>query len=331
MRSIDIHAHNVPRSVVNIRDGGDWHGFTVQKGGPVGRLFLTRGQDRGWLHPMMLWTTEERLMDMDSKGVDVHVLSTWVGLYNYHLDAAIAQATSRDCNDDIAAVSKAYPSRFAGLATLPMQDVGMAVAELERCMAAGFKGCMINDHVNGRTLDEPEFLPFWAAAERTGALVCFHQENDTLVSARSDGKYHLHNSIGNLADRALTFALLVFGGVMDRFPDLKVLLMHGGGYTCFGLGRMDRGWQTNPYARANISKPPSTYAKRFYYDCLIHSEQSLRFILDTVGPDRVTFGTDWPFNMDVDWPVSWIMGMESLSTEEKEAILWKNLQKLLNI
>ena len=235
MRSIDIHAHNAPRAVVNIRDGGDWHGFTVQKGGQ-GRHFLTRGQSRGWLHPMMMWTTEERLMDMDSKGVDVHVLSTWVGLYNYHLEAAAGQATSRDCNDDIAELVKAHPSRFAGLATLPMQDVGMAVAELERCMAAGFKGCMINDHVNGRTLDEPEFLPFWAAAERTGALVCFHQENDTMVSTRSDSKYHLHNSIGNLADRAVTFALLVFGGVMDRFPNLNVLLMHGGGYTCFGSG-----------------------------------------------------------------------------------------------
>ena len=330
MRSIDIHAHNVPRCVANIRDGGDWHGFKVEKGGP-GRLFVTRDQARGWLHPMMLWTTEERLMDMDSKGVDVHVLSTWVGLYNHHLDAEVCRATSRDCNDDIAALVKAYPARFAGLATLPMQDVGMAVAELERCMAMGFKGAMINDHVNGRTMEEPEFLPFWQAAEETGALVCFHQENETMVSTRSGSKYHLHNSIGNLADRAVTFATLVFGGVMDRFPNLKVLLMHGGGYTCFGLGRMDRGWQTNPYARANLSRPPSAYAKRFYYDCLIHSEPSLRLILDTVGAERVTFGTDWPFNMDVDWPVSWIMAMESLSTEEKELILWKNLEGLLNI
>ena len=252
MRSIDIHAHNIPRCVANIRDGGDWHGFKVEKGGP-GRLFITRGQDRGWLHPMMLWSTEERLMDMDSKGVDVHVLSTWVGLYYYHLDADVCRATARDCNDDIAALSKAYPSRFAGLANLPMQDVGMAVAELERCMNMGFKGAMINDHVNGKTLDEPEFLPFWQAAEQTGALICFHQENETMVSTRTGSKYHLHNSIGNLVDRAVTFATLVFSGVMDKFPNLNVLLMHGGGYTCFGLGRIDRGWQTNPATQANIA------------------------------------------------------------------------------
>ena len=330
MRSIDVHAHNIPRCVVDLKEGSDWHGFTVEQAG-MGRKNIVRGDSQGWLHPMMLWAPEERLADMDSLGIDVQVLTTWVGLYNYDIEAADCIGTSRDCNDDIAQMARTWPDRFAGLGTLPMQDVGAAVTELERCMTQlGLKGAMINDHVNNKTFDDPEFLPFWEAAEQMGALICYHQENETLVSARTR-KYQLYNSIGNLVDRAVTFATLVFGGVMDRYPDLKILLMHGGGYTCFGLGRMDRGWQVNRAARANISKPPSTYAKRFYYDCLTHSEAALRFILDTVGADRVVLGTDWPYSMDIDWPTSWVLSLETLSQEEKDKILWKNLEQLLGI
>ena len=158
-----------------------------------------------------------------------------------------------------------------------------------------------------------------------------HQQGgDTLVTPRSN-RYHLPNTIGNLVDRAVTFASLVFGGVMDACPDLKVCLAHGGGYTCFGIGRMDRGWQVRSEARVNIQKPPSTYLNKFYYDCLTHSEAALRMLIDTVGIDRVVFGTDWPADMAIDWPVSWILGLESLTQDEKDAILWKNLEKLLGI
>ena len=116
-------------------------------------------------------------------------------------------------------------------------------------MHLGFKGAMIDDHVNGRTLDEPEFLPFWKAAEQLGALILFHQAGDTIVSSRIK-RYHLPNTIGNLAERAMTFASLVFGGVMDACPDLKICLAHGGGYTCYGIGRMDHSWRSRPEARA---------------------------------------------------------------------------------
>jgi aminocarboxymuconate-semialdehyde decarboxylase len=141
----------------------------------------------------------------------------------------------------------------------------------------------------------------------------------------------LPNTIGNLADRAVTFASFVFGGVMDRYPDLKVCLAHGGGYTCFGAGRMDRGWQVRSEARVHIQHPPSTYLNRFYYDCLTHSEKALRMLIDMVGIDKVVFGTDWPFDMCMDWPVAWLLKMESITQEEKDAILWKNFEKLLGL
>ena len=122
-----------------------------------------------------------------------------------------------------------------------MQDVKAAIDELERGVTQlGLKGAMIDDSVNGRCYDEPEFLPFFQAAEQLGALIFFHQGGTTAVSHRTS-RYHLPNTIGNLVDRTLTFASLVFGGVMDKCPDLKVCFAHGGGYACFGIGRMDRG------------------------------------------------------------------------------------------
>ena len=137
--------------------------------------------------------------------------------------------------------------------------------------------------------------------------------------------------MGNLADRTLTFASLVMGGVMDACPDLRICLSHGGGFACYGAGRMDRGWDRIPPSDRLAALPPSQYLNRFYYDCIVYTEQSLRFLIDSVGIDRVVFGTDWPYDMAQDWPVSWILAMESLTQDEKDAILWKNLEALLAI
>jgi aminocarboxymuconate-semialdehyde decarboxylase len=318
MRSIDIHAHLTPQCYLQtVATGKAWHGL------------IRVGDGR---NPRAAWTPEQRIADMDSLGVDVQVVSTTASFYGYELDPAVTTAIARDCNDEVCQMTKDYPERFAGFCTLPMQDVKAAIAELERGMVQlGLKGAMINDHVNGRTFDEPEFLPFWKAAEQLGAVIFVHQQGgDTLVTPRTR-RYHLFNTVGNLVDRAVTFASLVFGGVMDQCPDLKICLAHGGGYTCFGIGRMDRGWQVRSEARVHLQQPPSTYVTRFYYDCLTHSEPALRMLIDTVGVERVVFGTDWPADMCIDWPVAWILSLQSLTQEEKEMILWKNLERLLGI
>jgi aminocarboxymuconate-semialdehyde decarboxylase len=318
MRAIDLHAHLTPQCFQReVRAGKAWHGMT----GAEGELH----------NPMNGWTPEQRLADMDSLGIDVQVVSTNVAFYKYDQDVATTVAIARACNDEVHQMTLDRPDRFAGLATLPMQDIPAAVAELERAVVTlGLKGAMINDHVNERTFDEPEFLPFWRAAEQMGALLFIHQARPTLVTPRI-ARYHLPNSIGNLVDRAVTFASFVFGGVMDACPDLKICLAHGGGYTCFGIGRMDRAWQVRAEARVHISRPPSAYLRRFHYDCLTHSEPALRLLIDTVGADRVVLGTDWPADMRIDWPVGWVLGLASLTQEEKELILWKNLERLLSL
>ncbi len=319
MRTIDIHAHITPEAYIAAsRRGESWHDIRPE------------GVTNMGYNPRTTWTPQERIADMNSLGVDVQVLSTNASFYNYDMDASVVTEMARECNDYVAQLTKDYPERFAGFTTLPMQDVAASVAELERGMAMGLKGAMIGDQVNGKTFDEPEFLPLWKAAEASGAVMLIHQGGGTIVSPRSN-RYHLPNTIGNLADRAVTFASFVFGGVMDACPDLRVCLCHGGGYTCYGIGRMDRGWQVRREARVNIPQPPSKYLDKFYYDCLTHSEEALRYLIDSVGIDRVVFGTDWPFDMATDWPVSWILGLESLTMEEKEAILHKNLENLLGI
>ena len=319
MRSIDIHAHLEPRCFRQaLQMGRTWHG-------------LTKDSDEADIDPMETWTPEQRIADMDSLGIDVQVVSTSAGFYQYGLPAATTLAIAQDCNNEVRQMTMDFPQRFRGFATLPMQDPAAAIAELDRAVnQLGLVGAMIDDKVNDKTYDEPEFLPFWRAAEQMGALIFVHQNDPTVVDERTE-LYHLSNTIGNPTERALTFASLVLGGVMDQCPDLKICLAHGGGYTCFGIGRMDRGWQTRPEASVNISNPPSSYLRRFYYDCLTHSEAALRYIIDTVGADRVVLGTDWPANMRIDWPVSWVLGMKSLTQDEKEAILWKNLETLLGL
>ena len=331
MRSIDIHAHIAPLAASHLPEGQTWHGFTRRE--MNGRHFLVQGDKRQWLHPAYSLTADERIAYMDSVNVDVHVLTTWVGMYNYDLPGDVGAGIARECNDYVAELTGSHPDRFAGMATLPMQDVGAAVAELERSVNdLGLKGAQIADHVNNKTLDHEDFIPFWSAAEQLGALIFFHQEgDDTIVKPRDTKGWAIDNSIGNLSDRVVTFGTLVFGGVLDRFPDLKVCLAHGGGFTCFGAGRLDRGWQVRSEARELGANIPSTYLNKVYYDCLTHSEAVLRYMIDSAGIDRIFLGSDYPYDMGIDEPTAWVNGLESLTQDEKEAILWKNLERVLGV
>ncbi|MDP6454041.1 MAG: amidohydrolase family protein [SAR202 cluster bacterium] len=316
MPVIDIHAHLTPeRFRRGVQSSGVWHGMTSEEG------------ELG--NPRNSWSVAQRIEEMDSLGIDIQVVSSVDAFYRYEDDLSTAIAIAQDCNDEIAGMTRDHPSRFMGLCNLPMQDVSASIDELERGVTElGLKGAMINDHVNGKTYDAPEFRPFWLAAERLGALIFIHQGDPTLVSARSD-RYHLFNTIGNLVDRTVTFASLVFGGVIDRFPELKICLAHGGGYACFGIGRMDRGWQVRPEARVHLQTPPSEYLRRFYYDTVTHDDSALRMLIDNVGAERILFGTDWPADMRIENPVPWLSSLDFLTSDEKEMILGGNLERTL--
>ncbi|MGE3537476.1 MAG: amidohydrolase family protein [Candidatus Tectimicrobiota bacterium] len=332
MRTIDMHAHLMPPQFWRTVDQGqDWYGVRYEQ-----------AADRGWtvspggrnpvLTPKLRFTPEERLRDMDEQGVDMQVISIATPLFGYYLDAAQGQQLAREVNDDIAAMTRQWPGRFAGLATVPVQDVGTAITELERAtQVLGLKGAELDTVVNGLNWDEPQFLPFFKAAEAMGAVLFFHPQPHANLLLTRTAQYGLTNSIGVPLEDALVIATLIFGGILDACPALKVCIAHGGGPACFGMGRLDRGWQVRPEARRHLHQPPSTYQRRLYYDCLTSSETALRYLLDHVGADRVVLGSDWPYVRWEPSPVAWVQSLPSLSPDEKEAILWKNLAHLLNL
>lgn len=326
MPVIDIHNHVTPQRFVDaIARDGQWYGLT---------------DDVGELHiPKFSISASDRVAEMDAMGVDMHALTINTGFFKYDLDAHVTQQIARECNDALTEMVKMYPERFTALAQVPLQDVHMAIETMEHAMTnLGFKGITIGDHVNGHTLDEPQFHPFWRAVEELGAVVFFHQCAATVVEHRTT-RYGLPNVIGNLADRAITFGCLVYGGIMDRFPDLKICLGHAGGYAAFGASRMDKGWRAGALenmpefddSRTFLERAPSEYLSRFYYDCCTYSEASLRFLVDAVGADRVVLGTDYPAPMMLDDAVPWIRGLGSFTTAEKDAILADNATRLLGL
>jgi aminocarboxymuconate-semialdehyde decarboxylase len=307
-RIVDVHAHVTPRCFSDVVLGGnDWYGMTSAD---------------GELHnPMNLWSIDQRIEAMDADGIDVQVTSPTDVFYQYHQAPATTAVIARSVNEEVAEMVRARPDRMAGLGTVPMQDTALAIAELSRVIEdLGLRGVMIDDHVNGQTYDEPRFDAFWEASAELGALIFVHQYAPTSVEARID-KFFFFNSIGNLVDRTITFGALVYGGVMDRYPDLKVCLGHAGGYTAYALDRMDQGWRAFPSLRGATTGPPSSYARRFTYDAVTYEPRTLRYLVDVVGADRVVLGSDWPAPMRVLDPVRRLTRIGVLTPQEIESIL----------
>jgi len=331
MKTIDIHAHITPQSLWKAIDAKkDWYGFRHEPGEGLGAM-VGGGMRTGFSTPKLHYTVEERLEDMDEQKVDVQVLSIHMPFVGYHLVAAQGLALAREFNDDIGAIVRQNAARLAGLATLPVQDVKSAIGELERAVTKlGLKGAALDTQVNGEQWDEPKFLPFFKAAESMGAVLFYHPQPQNNFLFERIKRHGLSNSLGVILDDAIVAAVLICGGVLEKCPDLKVCIAHGGGPACYAMGRLDRTWHGRAQTRGT-PQPPSAYQKKLYYDTVVGSEEALRFLLDRVGADRVVLGSDWPF---VPWhpsPVTWVENLKSLTAEEKEKILWKNLAALLDI
>ncbi len=314
---IDVHAHVTPRRFQQaVLANNYWHGMTLEDGELD--------------NPKNMWTPERRIEEMDELGVDVQLVSPTDCFYQYDKDPEVTATIAAECNDEIAEMVRDYPARFMGLGTLPMQEVTLAMDEMRRGMRLGLKGFMIDDHVNGRTYDDPAFEPIWEMAEKHSAFLLIHQYGPTTVWYRTKS-YFLPNSVGNLVDRTLTFGCLVFGGVIDGHPSLKICLGHVGGYVPYAVNRMDRGWDAFPKYRGKARDRPSTYLRRFLYDTTTFTDRNLRFLIDSVGVENVIFGTDWPAPMAVEDPVRKIKWSKVLNNVEREAILRSNAARTLRL
>jgi aminocarboxymuconate-semialdehyde decarboxylase len=333
MKSIDIHAHMVPRGLWAAAESSEeWHSFTHEPGEGLGIVVGSDGKRTGFSSPKVRMTPEERLKDMDELGVDVQVVSIHTPLMGYHLESSRGVALTREVNDEISEMTKRWPDRFAGLATLPAQDVDAAIGELERAVKElGLKGAELDTIVNGENWDAPRFLPLFQAAESLGAVLFFHPQPQNNFMAQRAGNYGLSNSLGVIVEDAIVVAVLILSGVLEKCPNLKACIAHGGGPACYAMGRIDRGWHGAPVDRRAIPRLPSSYQRQLYYDTVVGNESTLRFLIDQVGVDRIVMGSDWPL---VPWhpsPVSWLQGLESLSQDEKNKILWQNLESLLSL
>ena len=270
---------------------------------------------------------DERLADMDRLGVDVQAISPSPGQYFYFADPDLGRDLSRTINDGIAAACARRPERLVGMGTVPLQAPELAIAEMRRCVnALGLRGIEISSHVNGKELASPEFRPFFAAAEGLGVLIFLHPLGFTHGQRLSE--HYLNNIIGNPIESTIALSHLIFEGVLDRYPGLKLCVAHGGGYLPGYWGRMDHAFRAREDCRQHIAREPSTYLKQVWLDTLVFDRDQLDALVRTHGADRLCLGTDYPFDMAEPDPVGF---HAHLAEHDKARIMGGNACTLLGL
>lgn len=325
---IDVHAHYVPRSFLEaIEKEGAPYGASLRRDGGNPTILLA-GRPYGPI-TRHYYETKPRLAEMDRAGVDMQVLSLNPPMV-YWADAGLGTRLARLYNDELAATVAGRPDRLAGLATVPLQDVPAAVAELGRAIRQlGLRGVYIGSNVCGKELDHPDLLPFFAQAEALRAPVFIHPI-DVLGGERL-GSYYLHNGLGNPFDTAVAAARLIFGGILDRFPRLQVCLAHAGGALPYLIGRLDRVYRVRKETREKVRRPPTTYLRRLYYDTITHHGPALRYLVGLMGADRVALGSDYRFDMGLSDPAGPVRAVRQLSRTDRSAILGGVAARLLKL
>jgi len=328
---IDLHTHILPRQWPDFAKRYGYDGFvTIEHHAPCcARLwkdgaFFREIDDRCW-DPL------RRIEDCDLHGVDVQALSTVPIMFSYWAQPADADDLSRLLNDHIAEVVKDHPDRFVGLGTVPLQDPDLAIQEMERCVdELGFPGLQIGTHCGPWNLDAPELFPFLERASSLGTSIFVHPW-DMLGTDRM-GSYFLPWLVGMPAETSLAICSVIFGGVLDRLPELKICFAHGGGSFPATLARIDKGHLARPdLCGVNGCKAPREYIDRLYLDTLVHDPKTLDFVIDIFGTDQLALGTDYPFPLGEDHPGKMIEEMDSISADQKRRLLGGTALEFLGI
>ena len=327
VRVIDAHAHwHSPEFVALLEKEGGANGAKMGRNARGQVTFNFPGYTTVFQETYM--DLGIRLKAMDATGVDIQSLSLTSPMV-YWAPPAFGLRLAQIYNDGLAAAHLQYPQRFYGLLTLPMQAPTLALQELDRAAnLPGMRGVYLATHVMGRNLDDKSFWPVYARCETLGLPILLHPVDP--VGAERMRSYYLRNFLGNPYDTGIAAASLMFGGVMDEFAQLQVVLPHAGGTFPALIGRMTHGSAVRPETR-HMKKPPMEYLRRFHYDTVSHSPQIMGDIIRLVGADRVVMGTDHPADMSLERPVEFVESIPGLSAYERDLILGGNSARLLKI
>jgi aminocarboxymuconate-semialdehyde decarboxylase len=327
---IDVHTHILPEKWPDLRERYGYGGFVrLEHHKPccarmlIDDKFFREVESNSW-DPLA------RIEECNHTHVDVQVLSTVPVMFSYWARSEDCLDLSKILNDHIAGVVAAYPKRFVGLGTLPMQDTRLAVRELERCVKElGLAGIEIGTHVNDRNLDDPALFPVFQAAEELGAAVFVHPWD--MMGQDKMKKYWLPWLVGMPAETSRAICSLIFGGVLEKLPNLKVCFAHGGGSFPYTLGRISHGFEVRPDLCA-VDNPvhPREYVGKFFLDSLVHEPAALKYIVEMFGPNRVMCGSDYPFPLGENNPGQLIESLD-FSADAKQWMLHKSALEWLNL
>jgi aminocarboxymuconate-semialdehyde decarboxylase len=292
---IDVHTHILPERLPDFRNAPGGERFVRIEPSGTGRARMVIDGALFREIESNSWSVEARLADCEAAGVDVQVLSTVPVLFSYWAPPPQALELARFLNDHIAGVVSGHPRRFVGLGTLPMQSPDLAIRELERCVRElGLAGVEIGSNVNGANLDSPELFPVFEAAASVGAAVFIHPWE--MAGRDRMTRYWLPWLVGMPAETSLAICSLIFGGVLERLPALRIAFAHGGGAFPATIGRIVRGFDARPDLCAVTNDvSPREYLRRIYLDSLVHEPAMLRYLVDLMGAGRIALGSDYPF------------------------------------
>lgn len=318
---IDIHAHILPERWPDLKERYGYGGFIRMEHHAEGRAKMMFDDGRFFREVQEnCWNPERILDDMNQHGVNAMVLSTVPVLFNYWAQAEHTYDWAQFINNHLAGVQTQYPGRFIGLGTVPLQHPILAIQELTRCVRdLGMPGVQIASHVGSMELDDPSFYSFYEAAQELGAALLIHPWE--MLGSAEIKKYWMPWLVGMPAETTRAICSMMFGGIFDKFPNLKVMFVHAGGSFPHTLGRIAHGYNCRPdLVNVNNVRPPREYIGRFWIDAITHDPDALRYVLNLFGAHRIAHGTDYPFPLGDLEHGKMITDMEDLSEETKEMI-----------